>query len=1460
MRCGVGVGEPVSAAGRRLCLSQMRNDIEPSTIPRRRLTKGRVGMRILAAAGGRAWILYLVIISLWRTAVLSEDYEPPILIKAKRVVVEPGQALDDGQILIENGRIVEVGASIKAPEHAVVFDATDLIVYPGLIDAMSQRGMDDADRSDAEIRRLADESPDTTETVQSATVEAYRRLIHPSWRAAERLNPESADFGGHRKAGFTATVVAPQTSILSGRSALLLAGDGPLRRIVVSDDVATHAAFVTRAGEGRGGPRWGGGYPSSKMGAIALLRQTLLDAGWDRELGAWSQRHPEGERTPHDPDLEALRPALDGHERVAFLANSESEILKALDIAAEFHLKPMIVGAREGWRVADRLKEARVPVILSLKWSDAPEAPKGPVRTDEKTTSQPTTDEASEDDPSTTWSDQKPLFDDAWHDQAWISRREFEEKRRLWGEEVDNAQRLHDADIPFSIATYDLDSPADCLTRLRTAVQRGLPEGAALAALTTTTAKTLDQDATMGRIESGRLANLTLATAPLFDKDTKVRWVFVEGKAYRQEGKKEKKGAKARGRRAKEGEEDASKDVPLIDTPDEPASDPGAASTGDASDDDEDPEAALLKKLANIEWPQYECEVEADRAPRLQTDGNVLLRNATLLTIVDDDLPETDLLVIGGRIAAIGRDLAARPGVTEIDLRGYCVSPGLIDPHSHMCITGGVNEGTLSATAEVRIRDVINPRDIGAYRALAGGTTCIHTMHGSANTIGGQNATLRLKYGHPLDEWFFREAPRTIKFALGENVKHSNFAQRRNRFPTTRLGVEGVLRRSFDAAVAYIDEHERFKKDAAAGRDPRPVRTDLRLEALADVYRGDIWVHCHCYRADEVLRLLSVAEAYGFRIAVLQHILEGYRVIPEIFRHGCSTSTFSDWWAYKIEAYNAIPHNAARLAQAGVVSTINSDSAEVVRHLNLEAAKSMHFGGLPQNDALRLATLNAAIQLGVDKYVGSLEVGKKADIAVFDGHPLDTFSRCVLTLIDGEALFQHADFDAKAPMTPRDIKVFTDPFVPAELELGASGETWLLNCAIYPISAPVIERGFIQIVDGKIAALGEGDATPPDSANVVDLADWDLRVYPGLINAGVQMGLLEIESVAGTDDQVVLGTFQPDLQSLSAYDPFSAMVRVARSEGVLAAMIPARGGVISGQCGVVRLDGWSMPEARVAGGVGLCMQLPHLSESAPWWMDEKEQKQRRSKYDEQMADVESYLRDASAYARADAAGAAHLKDRRFDAMVPFLAGEKPVFFRADSVKQIAEALKFAEKFGLRPAILGAREAWKLADELATDSVDVVIVRSMAAPAGRDEPFDSVYRNATVLADAGVRFAFATAEPSLAKQLGIEAGMAVAHGLDEDRAMRAITLDAAGILGVDDTLGSIEVGKSADLILTSDSPMQASNCVVAAFIKGRPIDLSNKHTQTDQTWLSRPEPNLPPAPELRGPPPMWLNME
>ena len=1381
------------------------------------------------------------------------DFQTPIVIRNARIVTGSGEVIESGTIVMEEGRIVSVGADVEVPADAEPFDASGLIVYPGFIDANTHAGIVAKEPSEDVLKRIADEVPDPRQGPQSATVQAYRRMIHPHWRANELFDPESAKREDFRKTGFTTALVSPPVAILSGRSAVIEMGDAPLRRSVLAPVFAQHAAFVTGLTRGTfpRQPR----YPTTTMGAMAAFRQVFLDSQWQRDLLAWSKRHPDGERPPVDDDLASLWEALDGKVPVAFVANSENEIHRALDMAAEFGLKPIIIGAREAWKVSDRLKREEVPVIVSLKWSEEPKKAK-PIRDEDGAGDDPARSvEGDEDAPAKkqapSWQDRTPLFDKTWQGQPFEPRKLFEERQRLWGEEIDNMLRLHEAGVRFGIGTFELKALKDVTKRLNKAIERGLPADAALAALTRDGAAVLGLGDQIGEIAPGRLANLTLMSKPLGEKKTKVKWVFVEGKPFdvsagEKAGENKKKGAKAGSSEEGEEEEADEESEGEDETASQPSTDAASQPTSSPADEWKG-------------WPAFACEIKADRKPAVQTGGRLLIKNANLLTITGGDLTQTDLLIEDGRITAIGGDLTAPPGTKTADLRGYFVMPGMIDPHSHMCSDGGLNEFALSVTPEVRVADVVDHTDVAVFRALAGGTTLIHTMHGSANTIGGQNVVLHLKYGRPAAEWRFAEAPQTVKFALGENVKQSNFRQRGNRFPGTRMGVEAVMRRSFDAARQYKADWQAYEKDKRSGADPRPLRRDLRLDALAAIHDGKIWVHCHCYRADEILRLLDVAETYGFRIAVLQHILEGYRVIPEMLRHGCAASTFSDWWAYKLEAFNAIPHNAARMLQRGVVATINSDSPELVRHLNLEAAKSMRFGGLTPNEALRLATLNGAIQLGIDKHVGSIEVGKLADLAVFDGHPMDTLSKCVLTLIEGEVYFQHPALDLAAPTTPLAGKTFASQRPPLNIATSQDGLYWILGGTIHPVSGPPIKDGLLVISGGKISRVGpRPPQSPPPGATVVDARG--LHVYPGLINGGTSLGLIEIDSVAGSNDQRELARFQPDLLAVSAYNPFSAEVDVARSEGVTTSLIPAGGGVVQGRAGLVRLDGWSMPEARIEASSGLFVSLPSLPVRFSPRMTEKMKKERKKNYNELMPKVEAFFRKAKHYADVSALAErdADLKpefDRRLEAMIPTMRGEMPVFFRANSYKQITEALRFAERYGLRPVVFGGREAWKLADKLAQRKVDVIIVRSMAYPSGEFEPWDSVYRNASMLSQAGVRFCFAAGEASLVKHLGIEAGMAAAFGLGEADALRAITLDAARILGVADRQGSLEPGKIADVILTTDSPLQVTSAVVAEFIQGRPVDLSNKHTRLDAKFQARPKPELGPAPSLRGPPAM-----
>lgn len=392
-----------------------------------------------------------------------------------------------------------------------------------------------------------------------------------------------------------------------------------------------------------------------------------------------------------------------------------------------------------------------------------------------------------------------------------------------------------------------------------------------------------------------------------------------------------------------------------------------------------------------------------------QEKGSVLITNARVLTITGDDPENTDILVRDGTITEIGQKLSAPRGIETIDATGKYVMPGIIDAHSHL---NGVdiNEATDPVTPMVTMKESIDPNDVAIYTALAGGVTSINLMHGSANVIGGRNATLKLRYGQGQQGLIFNEAPQTVKFGLGENPMRVH-GEGSGIHPSTRMGVENLIREYFDAAIdykknrnAYLQTKEQYER-TGRGTPPVPVAKNLRLEVIADIIDGSIIVHCHSYRADEILMLARVFEDYGIENYTLQHANEAFKVAPELAEYGAYASIFADWWAYKFEVYYSTAYSASILNENGVVTSINSDSNELIRHLNHEAAKAVRYGQTSQNDALRMITLHPAIQLGIDEYVGSIEVGKHADISIWNGHPLSIYSVNEMTLVDGVVYF-----------------------------------------------------------------------------------------------------------------------------------------------------------------------------------------------------------------------------------------------------------------------------------------------------------------------------------------------------------------------------------------------------------------------------------------------------------------------
>jgi imidazolonepropionase-like amidohydrolase len=830
--------------------------------------------------------------------------------------------------------------------------------------------------------------------------------------------------------------------------------------------------------------------------------------------------------------------------------------------------------------------------------------------------------------------------------------------------------------------------------------------------------------------------------------------------------------------------------------------------------------------------------------PKTHTGGNVLIKNATILPVSGPMIEKASVLVRSGKIAAIAPDLAVPEGTLVIDAKGLFLVPGAIDCHSHLAISGGVNEMSDSITADCKIGDVINPDDIGIYRALAGGCVAARLLHGSANAIGGEHAVIKLKWKRNAADLLVSDAPRGIKFALGENPKQSNFRapDRPIRYPNSRMGVEAVIRRAFDEAKDWLAQKKDDLDKVGRNEFVPPRRRDVRLETIAAILSGDVAIHSHCYRADEILMLLDTAEQYGVKVKTLQHVLEGYKVAPEIARHGAGASTFSDWWAYKIEAYDAIPYNAALMTRAGVLVTINSDSDELVRRLHLDSGKSMRYGMLTPEECLAMCTLNTAKQLGLEKKMGSIEVGKDADLALFDAHPLSVEAKCMLTLVDGEVEFerkdQWVDYIADLPKpkekTGRAPYAATTPWA-ADPKIPAPPREKLaiVHATLVPVGAPAVSDGTLVIENGIITAMGPALA-PPAGARVIDATG--LFVYPGLIDGGVQLGLTEIDSVVGTVDTSEVDPNQPDLHAVRALNAATTHIPVARGNGTTTAVVAPRGGFMRGQSAVVHLDGWTGPEMCVVDPLALAIDFPAQRADDPEKTAEENAKEREKAYKSSTKELKDSIERAIAYSKRPKGGA---RDPKLEALAPYALGTRPIVFSVGSARDAVGAVRFAEEHNLKCVLAaGTQEIGRVAGLLAEKEVPVLLGFVTTLPGRREDPYDTCYSAPRILHAAGVKFGFASGDSANARNLPFQAGMAIAYGLPADAALRAVTLSTAEILGIDEKLGSLAVGKSADVIVTDGSPLEVRTHVKHEIIGGREVDLSSKHTQLYEKYLGR----------------------
>jgi imidazolonepropionase-like amidohydrolase len=938
-----------------------------------------------------------------------------------RVVTAPDHVIENGTIVVRDGVIQAVGAGLTPPADARVWEAKGRTIYAGFIESESTLFLPASWKGGGATPGATDEdgTPATPAAPLAATsatppaaestggTRSWNPRVTPERLASRVLQPDPRGAEALRKLGFAVAHVVPARGVFRGQSALVSLGRGGFNTTVIRESVAQPLAFETGSG----------GYPVSLMGATALLRQTLLDAQWYRDVQArYQEKHGAGLARPETNDaLAALGPVIRGEQPVVFDLDDELDAGRAVRLAEEFKLKLVLRSSGYDYRTLRSLPKG-VPMIVTLNFPEA------------------------------------PAIEQADH-AADISL----DKLEHWELAPTNPARLDAAGIAVALSTSGLRRPeADFWPRVRKAVQHGLPAGKALAALTTTPAGILGVERTHGTLAVGKVANLVVASGDLFSSDdAEVQLTFVDGEPFELDawrrfdprgtwrvawaagGRQSPAEIKITGRTATRVRASASGSDTAVRTDGETFTllAPGKwfglsegvvrlaarADHGGLHGTGELPDGASLRWRAERSAPAPEANRPAEKKtptfiarPDVYPAGafgrtrlppeqrHVFVRNATIWTSGPEGVIENgDLLIENGRVVRVGKSLMAPVGAQVIDASGKHVSPGLIDCHSHAALARGVNEGSHSVTVEVRVGDAIDPTDIALYWQLAGGLTTSNILHGSANAMGGQNQVIKLRWGESAEGLKFTGAPPGVKFALGENVTRKNATTAVTRYPVSRMGVREIMLDTFTRARDYEREWGEFR----AGRGGLPPRRDLRLEAALEMLRGERLIHIHSYRQDEVLAFIRLAEQLKLSVATFQHILEGYKVGKEIAALGAGGSCFSDWWAYKHEVVDAIPHAGALMRAAGVVVSFNSDDKELARHLNTEAAKAVKYGGVPPVEALKFVTINPARQLRIDQRVGSLEPGKDADFVIWSAAPLSGYARAEQTWIDGRRYF-----------------------------------------------------------------------------------------------------------------------------------------------------------------------------------------------------------------------------------------------------------------------------------------------------------------------------------------------------------------------------------------------------------------------------------------------------------------------
>ncbi len=918
---------------------------------------------------------------------VAPSFEHRYILKNATIIISPQKTITNGFLLIENGKIKEIGAILLKSTDAQEIDCKGKTIIPAFIDLNTTIGLETKKTDNPR-----DRSPQIDAKKESFF--AWNESIKSEFSAAENYTTNKTENEKLLNAGFGFALTHLNDGIISGSGSMVILGEHPSISPLLAANTSTHFSLLKGSSKQT--------YPSSQMGSIALLRQTLYDA-------IWYEKH--FDKTQVNLSLDALTKLLD--KTIFFNTNDVLEILRGEKIANEFSLDFNYFGSGNEYQYIKELKKIDANLIIPSHF---------------------------------------PIAYDV--SDPYINMEIPLSELKHWELAPSNPYILSSNGINFSFSFSKNKSEKEFWTNIRKAIERGLSVDQALSALTINPAKIIGLDKEIGSLDIGKIASFSIYSANPFKEEADLlqTWTYGQPKNHKEQvidGLQgsyrilvdnktynvdiSKKGTNYEGKQIspikKEFEKVAisiiSNDITLqirdsidgvigtnilhgkISTKVGVFEGEGTNITGNwikwnaikhkKSDVESKTKTIVIDSLYKQKIWFPNMAYGFDSLPKQQS---YIINNVTAWTNETEGIIKgTTVVIENGKIHHIGTGHFKKPmNAIEIDGSGMHLTTGIIDEHSHIAISKGVNEGGQSVTSEVSIQDVVRNNDINIYRQLAGGVTTSQLLHGSANAIGGQSAIIKLKWGHTPEEMLLPNAPKFIKFALGENVKQSNWGDNQTlRFPQTRMGVEQVYIDAFTRAKKYSEEKTKAKKGSH--------RVDLELEALVEILNKERFITCHSYIQSEINMLMKVADTFGFKINTFTHILEGYKLADKMLKHGVGASTFADWWAYKYEVLDAIPYNAALIHDQGVVVAINSDDAEMGRRLNQEAAKAMKYGNMKEEDAWKMVTLNPAKLLHLDDKLGSIKVGKDADLVLWTDNPLTINAIPQSVFIDGTLLF-----------------------------------------------------------------------------------------------------------------------------------------------------------------------------------------------------------------------------------------------------------------------------------------------------------------------------------------------------------------------------------------------------------------------------------------------------------------------